>query len=71
VNSEEPAAFWLVFYCEGLPGLPGGLKKAQRGSQGLWVGLLICWYQSVPHLSRHKPGYGERGKNPPRGGGFG
>ncbi len=30
MNSEEPANR-LVFYCEGLPGLPGGLKKALRG----------------------------------------
>ncbi|EAO0493366.1 hypothetical protein EHC99_23310 [Salmonella enterica subsp. enterica serovar Strathcona] len=27
--------------------MPGGLKKALRGSQGLWVGLLIVGYLSA------------------------
>ena len=54
MNSEEPASR-LVFYCEGLPGLPGGLKKALRGSQGLWVGLLIVGYLSASQFEIQGP----------------
>lgn len=65
MNSEEPAAFWLVFYCEGLPGLPGGLKKALRGSQGLWVGLLIVGYLSASQFEIQGPDTGKGEKIPP------
>lgn len=58
MNSEEPASR-LVFYCEGLPGLPGGLKKALRGPLAI-PGWVCCLFVSeCPSASDMKPGTGK------------
>ena len=42
VNREQwRTSHRLVFYCEGLPGLPGGFKKLSEGLWWSWVGLLF------------------------------